>query len=106
MAWVSRLTVPLVEAEPVVLAGHRVAIIVNLPAPEVGLGAKDPQVHHDLGRLIRNRWVPAVVTPHWNAVNVPGDAVGQPLEAVGVKLGPCVPLDAGRSHLRGWPKKG
>ena len=98
MARVGRLAVPLVEAEPVVLAGHGVAIVVNLPAAEVGFGAKDPQVHHDLGRLVRNRGVPAVVAPHWNAINVPGDAVRQPLEAVGVELGPCIPADAGRSH--------
>ena len=103
VAGVARLAVPLIEAEPVVLAGHGVAVVVDLLATEVGFRAEDPQVHHDLGGLVRNRRVP-VVAPHRLAIHVPGDAVGQPFESVGVELGPRIALDVGLLH-RGnrWP---
>ena len=92
-AGVGGLTVPLVEAEPVVLAGHGVAVVGNLLASEVGRRAKDPQVHHDLGRLVRDRRVPTVVAPDRRAIHIPGDAIRQPLKAIGVEFSSCVALE-------------
>lgn len=63
-ARIRSLAVPLVEPEPVVLAGHGVPVVVDLLPTEVCGGSEDPQVHHDLGRLVGDRWLTSMVLAH------------------------------------------
>mmetsp|Transcript_24515 Transcript_24515/g.53343 ORF Transcript_24515/g.53343 Transcript_24515/m.53343 type:complete len:392 (-) Transcript_24515:527-1702(-) len=89
-ARVGLLAVPLIKSEPLVLALHRVVVVVTLLATEAPVVLEDPQVHHDLGRLVRDRDSVAGLPADLSSIDVPSDAVGQPLEGVGVEVGTSI----------------
>mmetsp|Transcript_88010 Transcript_88010/g.139865 ORF Transcript_88010/g.139865 Transcript_88010/m.139865 type:complete len:225 (-) Transcript_88010:563-1237(-) len=102
-AGIGALTIPLVEPEPIILASHGVAIVVDLLTSKIRLWSKDPQVHHDLGGLVRNGWTPSIVSSHHPAIDEPGDLVWKPLESVGVEFFSCI---ASASRFSGGSNSG
>eukprot|EP00428_Durinskia_dybowskii_P074264 CAMPEP_0170397608 /NCGR_PEP_ID=MMETSP0117_2-20130122/22966_1 /TAXON_ID=400756 /ORGANISM="Durinskia baltica, Strain CSIRO CS-38" /LENGTH=254 /DNA_ID=CAMNT_0010654123 /DNA_START=171 /DNA_END=932 /DNA_ORIENTATION=- len=110
------VSVPLVEAEPLVLVMHRVAVVLDLGAAEEGAVVEHPHVHHDLAGHIRNLHRPPRIFPDHLTIDVPRDLVGGPFEGIVMELVTVVerhgvvnalldaraPLDrvVGRQHIR------
>mmetsp|Transcript_56038 Transcript_56038/g.146097 ORF Transcript_56038/g.146097 Transcript_56038/m.146097 type:complete len:265 (+) Transcript_56038:221-1015(+) len=121
-ARVLRVAVPLVEAEPVVLAVHGQAVVPNLLAAEERALVELPQVHDDLPRELWDRHIAEPLLPDDLAVEEPSDAIRKPLEGVGVEVpseveGRLILLGAvhvqaelldvlARDHVRGHPATG
>lgn len=65
----------------VIFAGHGIAIVVDFFSTKIRFRPKDPQVHHDLGWLIRDGWTSTIVSANHLAINVPGNFVGEPFKS-------------------------
>jgi len=80
------VAVPLVEAEPVVLAAHGQAVVPNILAAEERALVKLPQVHDDLPGKLWDRQISRLLLSDNLAVDEPRDAMWEPLEGVGVEV--------------------
>mmetsp|Transcript_3024 Transcript_3024/g.3434 ORF Transcript_3024/g.3434 Transcript_3024/m.3434 type:complete len:334 (-) Transcript_3024:174-1175(-) len=94
-ARICALAIPLVEPEPVIFAGHGVLIVGDLLPSKICLWPKDPQVHHDLGRFVRNGWLSSIVGSHHLSIDEPGHFVWKPFECKCVEVLACVAGEKG-----------